>query len=127
MVLEHNSMPLTFLLPLIRFLMKYVTATCPLDITITVIFLVPFLGVFLLMFMYRAILYSVRRPQGTSGYMSTFRGLITYLWRNKEVLRGIFFTSSIYNHFKHSPFIDRVHSLNNDNKREYLCIYYKLR
>lgn len=58
--------------------------------------------------------------------MSARRWLITYLWCNKEVLRCIFFTSSIYNHFKHSPLIDRVHSLNNDNHNEYTEVDCKL-
>ena len=44
-VLEHSSMPRTFLLPIIRFLTNYVPETCPLYINITVIFLVPSGGV----------------------------------------------------------------------------------
>lgn len=40
LVPEHNSMPLTFLLPIIRFLIEYGTGTCPLYINNTVILLV---------------------------------------------------------------------------------------
>lgn len=47
-----------------------------------------------------------------------FRSLRAYLWCNEEVLRRVFFTGSIYNHFKYSPFIDGVHSLNKDKDTE---------
>lgn len=45
------------------------------------------------------------------GHLVRVRKILQELWCNKEVLRCIFFTSSIYNHFKHPPLIDRVHSL----------------
>lgn len=88
------------------------------NINITVIFLVSFLGVFLLTFTYWVKICYTIKSQGTSEYMSTFRLLITYLWRNKEVLRCVFFTSSIYNHFEYSSFIDRSRYLS-----IYLFIY----
>lgn len=110
-----------FLSPIMRFLIKVSLELVPFsNINITVLFLVPFLGVPAQMYILGPNLLHDE---------ATFRLLITYLWRNKEVLRSVFFTSSIYNHFKHSAFIDWVHSLNHDNNNDYIkfIIRYKIK
>lgn len=90
------------------------------NINIIVIFLVFFLGVFLFIFIYWVKICYTIKLQGIFEYMSIFRLFIIYFWRNKEVLRCVFFISSIYNYFEYFSFIDRVYFLNNDNNNDYI-------
>lgn len=55
---------------------------------------------------------STTEPKGTGEHKTSSMSLfIPHLWCDEEVLGCVLFTGSVHNHFKHSSFIDWVHTL----------------